>query len=167
LGYANITLKLREVAEMFELRPFTHRRLSQATPLRITREFDDLIDRLFWSRDADGARGFRDFDLYEKDGKLCLSIEVPGVSPDELEIRTSRDRVSIKSAQKAEEKDGAQEDGRTWYSRKSTHSFNYEVALPFEVDTDKAEATFENGMIHITAPRLQASESKVLTLKKA
>jgi HSP20 family protein len=158
---------MREVTEMFELTPFTHRRLSQATPLRITREFDDLIDRLFWSGNTDGARGFRDFDLYEKDGKLCLSIEAPGINPDELEIRTSRDRVSIKSAQKTEEKDGTQEDGRTWYSRKSAHSFNYEVALPFEIDTETAEATFKNGMIHITAPRLQASESKVLAIKKA
>ncbi|MDR0649597.1 MAG: Hsp20/alpha crystallin family protein [Synergistaceae bacterium] len=151
---------------MFELSPFTHRRLAQATPLRVTREFDDLIDRLFWSGSADGARGLRDFDLYEKDGKLYLSIEVPGINPDELEIRTSRDRVSIKSAQKADEK-GDQDEGRTWYSRKSTHSFNYEVTLPFEIDTEKAEATFENGMIHITAPRFQASESKVLSLKKA
>jgi HSP20 family protein len=152
---------------MFDLTPFTHRRLSRATPLRVTREFDDLIDRLFWSGGADAARGFRDFDLYEQDGKLYLSIEVPGINPDELEIRTSRDRVSIRSAQKAEEKDGVQDDGKTWYSRKAAHSFNYEVALPFEVDTEKAEASFENGMIHIIAPRLQASESKVLTLKKS
>jgi HSP20 family protein len=152
---------------MFEITPFTHRRLSPATPLRVTREFDDLIDRLFWSGGADRAHNFRDFDLYEKDGKLFLSIEVPGINPDELEIKTSRDRVSIRNAQKDEEKDGGQDDGRTWYSRKSSYSFNYEIALPFEIDTDKAEASFENGMIHISAPRLTASESKVLSLKKA
>jgi HSP20 family protein len=151
---------------MFEITPFSHRRLP-ATPLRVTREFDDLIDRLFWSGGADRARNFRDFDLYEKDGKLFLSIEVPGINPEELEIKTSKDRVSIRNAQKDEEKDGVQDDGRTWYSRKSSYSFNYEISLPFEIDTDKAEASFENGMIHISAPRLLASESKVLTIKKA
>jgi HSP20 family protein len=135
---------------------------------RIAREFDDLFDRFLWSGGMENSRSsIRDFDLYEKDGKLFLSIEAPGVNPDELEIKTSRDRVSIRSTKETEEKNNGQDDGKTWYSKKSSYSFNYEVSLPFEIDTDKAEAAFENGMINISAPRLEASESKVLTLKKA
>ncbi|MDR0616584.1 MAG: Hsp20/alpha crystallin family protein [Synergistaceae bacterium] len=150
---------------MFELTPFTHRRLAQASPLRVSREFDDLIDRLLWSG-ADHHQNLRDFDLYEKDGHLFLSIDAPGVNPDELEIKTSKDRVSIRSRKDSEEKN-ASDDGKTWYSRKSAYSFDYEVSLPFEIDTEKAEAKFENGMIHISAPRLVVSESKVLTITKA
>jgi HSP20 family protein len=163
----NNTLKQREVFDMFALTPFTNRRLAQTAPQRIARDFDDLFDRFLWSPDTRGMQNFRDFDLYERDGKLFLSIEAPGVNPDELEITISRDRVSIRSRREAEEKDGGQNDGKTWYNRKSVCSFNYEVSLPFEIDTDKAEATFDNGMINISSPRLQASESKVLTLKKA
>jgi HSP20 family protein len=149
---------------MFELTPL--RRFPTASPARLSREFDELFDRIFWPGGVENPRSFRDFDLYEKDGKLFLSIDAPGVNPDELEIKTSKDRVSIRSAQKSEEK-GDQDDGRTWYNKKTAYSFNYEVALPFEIDTDKADASFENGMIHISAPRLMASESKVLSLKKA
>jgi HSP20 family protein len=152
---------------MFALTPFTHRRLSQNAHNRITRELDDFFDRFLWSPEVANSGNLRDFDLYEKDGKLYLSMEAPGVKPDELEIRTSRDRISIRNRQETEEKDGGQDDGKTWYNRKSSYSFNYEVSLPFEIDTDKAEATFENGVINISAPRLQASESKVLALKKA
>jgi HSP20 family protein len=151
---------------MFALTPFTHRRISPAHQ-RIARDFDDLFDRFLWSGGLENSRSIRDFDLYEKDGKLFLSIEAPGVNPDELEIKTSRDRVSIRSVKETEEKDGGNDDGRTWYSKKSSYSFNYEVSLPFEIDTDKAEAAFENGMINISAPRLETSESKVLTLKKS
>ncbi|MDR3255274.1 MAG: Hsp20/alpha crystallin family protein [Synergistaceae bacterium] len=151
---------------MFALTPFAQRRLSPAHG-HVARNIDELFDRFLWPQNSAGAANFRDFDMYEKDGKLCLSIEAPGVNPDELEIKTSRDRVSIRSKQEADEKDGASDSGRTWYNRKSVYSFNYEVSLPFEIDTDKAEAAFENGVINIMAPRLQASESKVLTLKKA
>jgi HSP20 family protein len=151
---------------MFDLTPFSHRRVSPVSPQRTSRDFEDFFDKLFWAADAGGHRSFRDFDLYEKDGKLFLSIEAPGVNPEELEIKTSRDRVSIRSRKESEGKSGEQDDGKTWYSRKSSYSFNCEVSLPFEIDTDKAEATFENGMINIAAPRLQASDSKILTLKK-
>ena len=51
---------------MFELTPFTHRKLAQTTPLRFAREFDDLIgfQRLFWPGSTEGAHAFGDFDLY-------------------------------------------------------------------------------------------------------
>jgi HSP20 family protein len=103
--------------------------------------------------------------MYEKDGRLFVSIEAPGVSPDDVEVRISKDRVQLKS--KNEEKGENSDDGRTWYSRKTVASFNYDLSLPFEIDTDKAEAAFDNGVISISAPRLQVSESRVLSLKKS
>ena len=66
-----------------------------------------------------------------------------------------------------EETKKADDDGKTWYSKKVAASFNYDLALPFEIDTDKAEASFEKGVISISAPRLQVSESRVLSIKKS
>jgi HSP20 family protein len=152
---------------MFALTPFSNRRLTPAGHGRVARDLDEFFDRFLWSPESARSANFRDFDLYEKDGKLYLSMEAPGVKPNELEIRTSRDRVSIRNKQETEEKEGGQDDGRTWYNKKSSYSFNYEISLPFEIDTDKAEASFENGVINIVAPRLQASESKILSLKNA
>lgn len=150
---------------MFAITPFsTGRRITPAAHHRAVRELDDFFDRLFWAPDLAGSRNFREFDLYEKDGKLFLSIEAPGVEPDDLEIRVSKDRVAIKCSKESEEKE---DEGATWYNRKASCGFNYEIALPFEIDTDAAEAEFERGVIRIAAPKLERSASKILSLKKA
>ncbi len=150
---------------MFAITPFnSNRRLSPAAHHRAMREMDDFFDRLLWAPDLGGSRNFREFDLYEKDGKLFLSIEAAGMNPDDLEVRIFKDRVAVKCNKEAEERE--EEDGKTWYNRKTVCRFNYEISLPFEIDTDGAEAKFEEGVIHITAPRLERSESKVLSLKK-
>jgi HSP20 family protein len=130
-------------------------------------DIDDIFNRLLWAPDAPASRSFSNFDMYEKDGSLRISIEAPGVNPDEVEIKISKDRVQLKSKTGGEEKNDGADDGKTWYSRKSVSSFNYELSLPFEIDTEKAEASFENGIISIAAPRLMVSESRVLSIKKA
>lgn len=150
---------------MFAITPFgMSRRFSGASPRRVSRDFDDFFDRIWWAPNFNGNHSFREFDLYEKDGKLFLSLEAAGMNPDDVEIRIFKDKVSIKSNAEAEEKQ--EEDGKTWYNRKSVCSFNYEITLPFEIDTESAEAKFDQGLIHVTANRLERSESKVLSLKK-
>jgi HSP20 family protein len=155
---------------MFALTPYG-RRFSRALNNRTMGDIDELFDRLLAFPGASGARNLRDFDLYEKDGKLFLSMEAPGVNPDDLDVVIKKDSVAIRSKPDVKETGAPADstepdDGRTWYSRKSVHVFNYEISLPFEVDTEHAEAAFENGVIHISAPRLQLSESRVLQLKK-
>lgn len=156
---------------MFAITPYnTNRRLSN----RMTRDIDDFFNRLMWASDATGSRTIRDFDLYEEDGKLNLAIEAPGIDPAKLEIKTSSETISIRCKQETTESsdngetpksDDKKDENRTWYNKKTACSFNYEISLPFEIDTEKAEATFEHGVIKITAPRLQATESRVLPIK--
>jgi HSP20 family protein len=150
---------------MFALTPFKNNIASTGSRRSPLVEIDDLFNRLLWSPDLPGTRGFSNFDMYEKDGRLFVAIEAPGVSPDDVEVRISKERVLLKS--KNEEKGESSDDGKTWYNRKTVASFNYDLSLPFEIDTEKAEAAFDNGVVLISAPRLQVSESRVLSLKKS
>ncbi|MDR1579708.1 MAG: Hsp20/alpha crystallin family protein [Synergistaceae bacterium] len=150
---------------MFALTPFRNH-LAQNGRRSSLVDIDDIFNRLLWAPDAPESRSFSNCDMYEKDGTLHISLEAPGVNPEEVEIRISKDRVQLKSKNDSEEKNNGADDGKTWYSKKSVSSFNYELSLPFEIDTEKADASFENGMISIAAPRLMISESRVLSLKK-
>jgi HSP20 family protein len=150
---------------MFALTPFRNSLASNGRRGSLT-DIDDIFNRLLWAPDVSGNRSFSNFDMYEKDGSLHISVEAPGVNPEEVEIRISKDRVQLKSKGDNEEKKENADDGKTWYSKKSVSSFNYEITLPFEIDTEKADASFENGVISIAAPRLLISESRVLSLKK-
>ena len=150
---------------MFALTPFRNnlQGIQRRSPLM---DIDDIFRGLLWAPDLPTARSFGNFDMYEKDGRLNMSVEAPGVDPDDVEIMISKGMVQLKSKHK-EEAEKADDNGRTWYSRKAATSFNYDMSLPFEIDTDKAEASFENGVISISAPRLQVSESRVLSIKKS
>ena len=149
---------------MFALTPFRNNLPGNQRRSSLT-DIDDIFNRLLWAPDFPTTRSFSNFDMYEKDGRLNVSIEAPGVNPDDVEIRVSKERVQLKSKQK-DQAEKTDDDGKTWCSRKTAAAFNYELSLPFEIDTDKAEASFENGVISIAAPRLQVSESRVLSIKK-
>jgi HSP20 family protein len=122
--------------------------------------FDD-VDRLF-----DGffgsVSGMRGVEMYEEDGKLHLSVEAPGVDPSKVEIRVFKDRVALSSQEDSEER---KEEGKTYYCRRASRRLNYEIALPFQVDTDKASASFENGMVKLVLPKEGAVEGRVLKLE--
>ena len=150
---------------MFALTPF--RNILPGSQRRSSlMDIDDIFNRLLWAPDFPTTKSFGNFDMYEKDGKLHVLAEAPGINPDDVEIRVSKERVQLKSKQK-EEAEKTEDDGKTWYSKKTTATFNYDLSLPFEIDTDKADASFENGLISISAPRLQVSESRVLSIKKS
>jgi HSP20 family protein len=149
---------------MFALTPFRNN-LTNLHRRGTLSDIDEIFNRLLWAPDLVGAKSPGNIDMYEKDGHLFVSLEAPGINPDEVEVRISKDRVQLKSKKEAETNEGGAEEGKTWYSRKTVSSFNYDLSLPFEIDTDKAEAAFENGIVSISAPRLPVSESKLLTLK--
>ena len=149
---------------MFSIMPFRNN-LSGNQRRNSLMDLDDVFNRLLWTQDLPTTRNFSNFDMYEKEGRLNISVEAPGVDPDDVEIRISKDRIQLKSKQN-EETEKVDDDSKTWYSRKTASSFNYDMSLPFEIDTDKAEASFENGVISISASRLQISESRVLSIKK-
>lgn len=149
---------------MFALTPF-NKKFAPAMRNRTMRDFDNFFENFMAIPDFANLNAVGDFDLYEEDGNLHLSIEAPGFDPKDLEIVTTKDSVAIRSKKETEEKNEKGDDGKTWYSKKSSNTFNYSISLPFEIDIEKAEASFDNGVIKITAPKIQTSESKVLSLK--
>ena len=152
---------------MFAITPFRFDRgLSPAAHRKALRNMDEMFERLLWAPDMAGSRALKDYDMYEKDGRLYLSIEAPGADPDCLEVMITKDRVSVRCKGSGEQNEKT-EDGKIWYSKKCETCFNLDLTLPFEVNSDEAEAVFEHGMLYINAPRLQSPEGRVIPIKKA
>ncbi len=121
--------------------------------------FDDLEKRFFPSV-ASEPRGFIPaMDVYETKDAVMIESPLAGVDPDKVEISiqdgvlTVRGETEHKS--EVEEKD---------YYRKEVRfgSFYRQVALPAQVDGDKAEANFEKGMLKIRVPKLPEIRAKTI-----
>ena len=146
---------------MWGITPYGTNRRSRsflADPETFFHDVDRVFDGFFGT-----LSGMRGVEMYEADGAVHLSLEVPGVDPSKVELRVFKDKVVIRSAEE-EGAAPAQEDGKTYYCRRCSRRINYEVSLPFEVDPEKAQASFAHGVVEITAPRAGTDGGRVLKL---
>ncbi len=114
-------------------------------------EIDSIFNEFFNLETPSRFTGFSGVDIYEKDGALNMALEIPGIGPDKLEVKIFEERVSIRG--KVEEEEKQEEEGKTWYSKRTSRTVNYDFALPVSIDAEKAVAKYEDGLLKITAPR--------------
>jgi HSP20 family protein len=101
-------------------------------------------------------------DMYESDGKIKIDVPLPGVKPEEVELTTSGNTLTIKGEHKAKE-----EVKEADYYRQEMHygAFTRTVTLPETVDVTHPEAVFENGVLTVSFPKLTTAEPKRIEIK--
>jgi HSP20 family protein len=126
-------------------------------------EMDDIF-RGFSDAIKPMTRRYVPVDMYEENDEVVVNIDAPGFDPSQIEIKTFSDRVNVRS--KEEEKSESEEDGRPWYMRRAGRSINLCVTLPTEVDPERAQASFKNGVVSVRMPKSRAVQGKVLELRQ-
>jgi HSP20 family protein len=104
---------------------------------------------------------FREFrkpiaDIKDRGNKLVIDIEVPGVDKKNIELNLTETSLEI-SAQRKTGKEMKKEG--TYLCERSFSSFRRRASLPVEVIPEKAEAKFENGVLHIEVPKAKPEAS--------
>ena len=96
------------------------------------------------------------------DGAI-VAAEVPGVSPDDLEISIRRDTVTLRGTRKGE----PMEDAVVLRQERMTGSFARNMVLPFRVDAEKASAKFDRGVVTLTLPRPEEDKPHRISISRA
>lgn len=102
-------------------------------------------------------------DVIEKSDRYEAFVEMPGVNKDDIEVRIDGARVSVSAEVKAGQP--LQEGERVVYSERFATRWGRSFELPAEVDDEKAEAAYENGVLRLTLPRKQETLPKRLAIK--
>jgi HSP20 family protein len=103
-------------------------------------------------------------EVSETESDVEVKASLPGVKPDEVEITIQNDVLTIK----AEHKDTTEEKKRDYYRREIRYgSFHRALTLPVSVDSDKAEAKFENGVLSLKLPKAEALRPKQIKVASA
>jgi HSP20 family protein len=132
----------------------------------------DAMDRLFeesFVRRFDGGRllGIEGqplaLDVYETDENLVVETSLPGISPDAVDISVEGNRLTIKGETKREEE--KEEEGKYHFRERRYGAFQRTLSLPVEVNADKAEAVFENGVLKLTLPKVEQARPKHIKLQ--
>jgi len=102
-------------------------------------------------------------DIKETEKEFILSAELPGMDEQDIELLLSGDSLTIKGEKKFEKEEKNENYHRV---ERSYGSFNRVIPLTAEIDTDKAEASFEKGILHITLQKIEAkSGAKKIPIK--
>ena len=118
--------------------------------------FFDLMDD-FWRRPLGGfdrfpfeVEEYPSMNVSEDDETITVSAELPGVSPNDLEVTVTKGRLSIKGEKKFEG-----EEKKDDYHRieRSYGCFQRTVTLPSDVDDQNISATYKDGVLTLSMPK--------------
>src|SRR5947209_5308766 len=86
-------------------------------------------------------------DIYQTDNELVVRAAVPGVSSDDLNISVMNGILTLKGEQKAHE---APQGAHYLRQEIGYASWERSFELPFSVQSEKAQAHFEHGILTVT-----------------
>lgn len=100
-------------------------------------------------------------DILERDDVVIVHAEVPGIDKNDIEISVTDDTITIKGQSQQESK----EDTDNYHRREiSRGSFCRTLPLPSTVDNENAKASFKDGMLEITLPKLAKTKRKTVSI---
>lgn len=131
----------------------------------LQREMNSLFDNFFHGVDV-APRGFAasgkgmftpSIDVKENEKEFIIKAELPGVEEKDIDVTVTNDSVTIKGEKKEEKED---KDKNYYYMERSYGSFSRVIPLKAEIESNKAEARFKNGILDIKIPKNQSAKAK-------
>lgn len=122
-------------------------------------EFDNVLSRLGdWEGQWATQLMSPSLDIAESDGKVDVTMDIPGMKAEDIDIQIAGNRLTISGERKDEKEEKG--NGKA-YHRIERHvgQFSRTVTLPCEVDESKVEATYQNGVLKIKLPKTDEAKS--------
>lgn len=118
------------------------------------RFFDDFgFGRSFWPRNMEqtslGTNFTPKIDIFEKDGKLTVHADLPGMKQEDVKVNVEDGVLTIAGERQHQHE---HEKGGVYRCEREYGSFQRRVALPEGVNPESIQASFEQGVLEVTMP---------------
>jgi len=104
--------------------------------------FDDAFERSLWSPQID---------VFERGQELVVHADLPGLRQEDVKVNVDQGVLTI-SGQRSQEESRKDQQGSVYHSERSFGAFQRSIVLPDGTDTDQIRASFDNGVLEVTAP---------------
>lgn len=141
--------------------------LQRWDPMSELRRMDNMMNRLWriysGPRAAEGAaEGWAvPIDVLPDGDNIIVVASMPGIDPENISVTVEDGVLTIKGATSAE---AEQKDERYYLRERRTGEFHRSVRLPESVDIDKAESTYQNGVLSISFPKQESKKATSLPI---
>jgi HSP20 family protein len=132
--------------------------------LRDMRRAQDEMDRLFGSFRLALRSEFPAVNVWVSAAGAIVTAQVPGVSPDQLDVIVHQDTVTLRGKREAEAFDA---EAVVHRRERPQGPFTRTLSLPFRVDADRVSARFERGVLTLELPRPESDKPRLVKIAHA
>jgi HSP20 family protein len=101
-------------------------------------------------------------DIYQTPNEVVVKATLPGLKPEDVRIDITGETLTIKGETKAEQEIKRED---YLYQERRYGSFSRSVVLPGGLETDKAEAMMEDGVLTLTIPKAEEVKPQAIKVK--
>ena len=119
------------------------------------RQMDQLFDDFFAPMESRSAAPFAggawpSVDVDETDKGYRVTAELPGLEQKDVDVQLNENTLTIKGEKREERSEGQ---GGRRYAERSYGRFERVIPFDAEVDADKVQASFKNGVLTVELPK--------------
>lgn len=114
--------------------------------------------RRLWEAGAPWEAGYPAVDLYERGDEVVVEAELPGIDPEDIDVEVSDHHLVIRGQTRR----ATEEENRGIYRRERRFgAFVRSVALPEDVDVDRAAASYHQGVLEVRLPKKEGRRRRI------
>jgi HSP20 family protein len=126
------------------------------------RLFDEsFVNPLGW-RIWNGEAMTAPVDVHQTNDEIIVTASLPGIKPEDVDITITGQTLTIKGEVHEDEK---VEREQYLYRERRAGTFSRALELPVRVMGEKAEATFENGLLRLSIPKAEDVKPRQIQVK--
>jgi HSP20 family protein len=129
----------------------------------IQRELDNLLGRFFEGGNGSKLMEWKpEVNISETEGQYEVHIDLPGMKPEDFTVELRHGDLWISGERKEE----TEEKGKTWHRMERRYGqFRRILPLGQEVDPEKIEAEYKEGVLRVVVPKSEVAQPKKVTVK--
>ena len=96
-------------------------------------------------------------DVYEEKDEVVAKAELPGLEKNDIEVNVIDHQLTIRGEKKEEQET---KEKNFYRAERSYGSFFRTIELPADVESDRAKASFKNGVLEVHIPKTEEARKK-------
>ena len=100
-------------------------------------------------------------DVYEEKDKITVRAELPGMKKEDIEVTVVGDSLSISGERKQEQE---KREGEIFRSERYLGRFQRTITLPAEVDPNKIQASYKDGVLTVSLAKSEQAKRKQIEI---
>ena len=137
-------------------------------PWQSLRRLTNVLDEAFSTYPEEGrtvtASWYPACDVFEDKDAIKIVAEVPGVTPEDVKISLENNVLTIRGEKKQQAEERTE---RVHRYERSYGAFERTFVLPSSVDSERIEASYQNGILTVSVPKAERARPREIPVNVA